>query len=144
MQTGMVLLIILVALLTALVAASLYRLAMLRRGGTAAILRTIPAPGDYGWRHGLLRYGDDSLVFFKLSSLKFGPDFRIERQAIAVHDRRSPRASEFDIMTDEIVVLEVSDDDRTFEVALDRGALTGFLSWVESRPSGRSMRRRLS
>ncbi len=48
-------------------------------------------------------------------------------------------------MTDEIVVLELQDatgaQERGYEMALDRGALTAFLSWVESRPSPRARRR---
>jgi hypothetical protein len=48
-------------------------------------------------------------------------------------------------MTDEIVVLELRDatPDRRlgYEMALDRGALTAFLSWLESRPSPRARRR---
>ena len=59
--------------------------------------------------------------------------------------RRAPRGDEFDIMTDEIVVLELRDttqDRRSgYELALDRGALTAFLSWLESRPSPRARRR---
>jgi hypothetical protein len=48
-------------------------------------------------------------------------------------------------MTDEIVVLELRDmtEDQYdgYEIALDRGALTAFLSWVESSPSPRARRR---
>jgi hypothetical protein len=48
-------------------------------------------------------------------------------------------------MTDEIVVLELRDttqDTRSgYELALDKGALTAFLSWLESRPSPRARRR---
>ena len=51
-------------------------------------------------------------------------------------------------MTDEIVILELrdsatdkSDRRRGYELALDRGALTAFLSWLESRPSPRARRR---
>lgn len=142
MTIGMVVLIILVVLLAAFVAAFVYRLAVLRRGGTAAILRVTPAPGGSGWRHGVVRYGEGSLVFFKLSSLRPGPDTRLSRQGIEVGSRRGPVGNEYDIMTDEIVILEISDGDDTYEIALDRGALTAFLSWVESRPSGRSMRGR--
>ncbi|WP_420880068.1 DUF2550 domain-containing protein [Rhodococcus sp. (in: high G+C Gram-positive bacteria)] len=138
----MVVLIILVVLLAVFVAAFVYRLTVLRRGGTAAILRVTPAPGGSGWRHGVVRYGESSLVFFKLSSLRPGPDSRLSRQGIEVGSRRGPVGNEYDIMTDEIVILEISDGDDTYEIALDRGALTAFLSWVESRPSGRSMRGR--
>ncbi len=142
MTIGMVVLIILVVLLAVFVAAFVYRLTVLRRGGTAAILRVTPAPGGSGWRHGVVRYGESSLVFFKLSSLRPGPDSRLSRQGIEVGSRRGPVGNEYDIMTDEIVILEISDGDDTYEIALDRGALTAFLSWVESRPSGRSMRGR--
>lgn len=142
MAIGMTVLIILVVLVTALVAVFLYRFLVLRRGGTAAILRVMPAEAGIGWRHGVIRYGEDSLVFFKLSSLRPGPDSRIERQGVEVESRRSPEGSEFDIMSDEIVILSVTDGGKAYEIALDVGALTAFLSWVESRPSGRWVRGR--
>jgi hypothetical protein len=48
-------------------------------------------------------------------------------------------------MTDEIVVVELrdatadkSDRRQGYEIALDRGALTAFLSWLESRPNPRA------
>ncbi|MEV6071803.1 DUF2550 domain-containing protein [Nocardia sp. NPDC052001] len=139
----MVVLIILVLLLVGLALASTYRLIMLRRGGTAALLRVLPARGHGGgWRHGLIRYGEDTLVFYKLSSLKLGPDSTIRRLGIEVGTgRRAPEGDEFDIMNDEAIV-EVSDESGSYELALDRGALAAFLSWVESRPSERIRRRR--
>ncbi|MFF0494732.1 DUF2550 domain-containing protein [Nocardia sp. NPDC003482] len=137
----MVLLIILVLLLVGLALASIYRFVMLRRGGTAAILRVLPAKGGQGWRHGLIRYDEDRMVFFKLTSLKLGADSTIHRKGIEVVDRRGPVGDEYDIMTDEIAVIAVSDGDGSYELALDRAALTAFLSWVESRPSDRIRRR---
>lgn len=138
----MVLLIILVLLLVGLALASTYRLVMLRRGGTAAILRVLPARGGERWRHGLIRYDEDRLVFFKLTSLKLGPDSVIRRRGIELGDKRGPRGDEYDIMTDEIVVIAVSDNEGRYELALDRGSLAAFLSWVESRPSDRARRLR--
>ncbi|WP_227998809.1 DUF2550 domain-containing protein [Nocardia australiensis] len=136
----MVLLIILVLVLVSVALASTYRLIMLRRGGTAAILRVLPAQGGQGWRHGLIRYDEDRLVFYKLSSLKLGPDSTIRRQGIEIGDRRSPRGDEFDIMTEEILVTSVSGSQGHYELALDRGSMAAFLSWVESRPSDRTRR----
>ncbi|AYF74934.1 DUF2550 family protein [Nocardia yunnanensis] len=142
MQTGMWLLIILVLLLVGLALASTYRLVMLRRGGTAALLRVLPARGHGGgWRHGLIRYDEDTLLFYKLSSLKLGPDSTMRRLAIEIGPRRSPQGDEYDIMTDEVIVM-CSDGDGSYELALDRGAMAAFLSWVESRPSERIRRRR--
>ncbi len=138
----MVLLTILVAVFAALFAVAVYRLVMLRKGGTPALLRRNWESDGRGWRHGLIRYGEDTLVFYKLSSLKLGADSRVARQGAAIGRRRGPRPNETDIMSDEIVVLQVTDGPRQFEVALDRGALTAFLSWIESRPSSRQIRNR--
>ncbi|MFI5720759.1 DUF2550 domain-containing protein [Nocardia sp. NPDC051750] len=138
----MVLAIILVAVLAVLALISTYRLVMLRRGGTAAILRILPARGGERWRHGVIRYDEDRLVFFKLTSLKLGADSVIRRRGIEIGDRRGPQGDEYDIMTDAISVIGVSDRDGAYELALDRAALTAFLSWVESRPSERARRLR--
>ena len=123
-----------------------YRLWKLRQvGGTAAILRDVPAVGGHGWRHGVMRYQGGEASFYRLSSLRWWPDRRLSRRGLEIVGRRSPRGDEFDIMTAEIVVLELRDTDpdhrRGYEVALDRGALTAFLSWLESRPSPRARRR---
>lgn len=142
MHIGVVVLVILVVVLAGLVAAFAYRLTILRRGGTAAIMRVMPSTGGSGWRHGVIRYGDNTLFFFKLSSLRPGPDHRMSRQAIELGARRGPRADESDIMTDDIAVLALTVQGRMYEMALDRAALTAFLSWLESRPSDRSKRGR--
>ena len=141
MRTWIVLLIVLVLVLLALTVLSFYRFAMLRRGGTSALLRILPADGGHGWRHGLIRYNDDHLVFFKLTSLRMGPDARIARQRIELADRRTPRGDEFDIMTSDIIVTGVTTEARAYEVALDRGSTAAFQSWIESRPSARYRRR---
>lgn len=122
-----------------------YRLRKMRQGGTAAILRDTPAVGGHGWRHGVVRYRGDEARFYRLSSVRLWPDRRLGRRGLEVIARRAPRGDEFDIMTDETVVLELldtsADRERSYEMALDRGALTAFLSWVESRPSPRARRR---
>ncbi|EHB46965.1 Protein of unknown function DUF2550 [Mycolicibacterium rhodesiae JS60] len=141
----MIFMVALVSVLLLAVAALSYRLWKLRQGGTAAILRDIPAVGGHGWRHGVIRYRGDEARYYRLSSLRWWPDRRLSRRGLEVISRRSPRGDEFDIMTDAIVVLELHDTTvdrwRGYEVALDRGALTAFLSWVESSPSPRARRR---
>ncbi len=53
----MLFMVALVCVLALLVAALFYRLWKLRQvGGTAAILRDVPAIGGHGWRHGVMRY----------------------------------------------------------------------------------------
>ena len=136
----------LVGVLVLVVVALTYRLWKLRQvGGSAAILRDVPAVGGHGWRHGVVRYRGGEAGFYRLSSLRWWPDRRLSRGGIDVVAGGSPRGDEADIMSPEIVVLELRDTDpesrRGYEVALDRGALTAFTSWLESRPSTRARRR---
>lgn len=140
----MVIMVALVGLLLIVVVALSFRLWKLGRGGTPGILRDTPAVGGHGWRHGVIRYHGDEAGFYRLSSLRLWPDRRLSRRGLEIISRRAPQGDEADIMTDEIVVLELQDlsggQTRGYEMALDRGALTAFQSWVESRPSPRSGR----
>ncbi len=141
----MVIMAALVSVLLLLVLALGYRLWKLGQGGTPAILRDTPAVGGHGWRHGVIRYRGDEAHFYRLSSLRLWPDRRLGRRGLEVVSRRAPCGDEADIMTEEVVVLELQDttggQHRGYEMALDRGALTAFQSWVESRPSPRARRR---
>lgn len=135
----------LVVVLGAAVLALSYRLWKLRSGGTAGIMRDMPAVRGHGWRHGVIRYRGGEAAFYRLSSLRLWPDRRLSRRGVEIVARRPPRGDEFDIMTDENVVLELRDSTQErrsgYEIALDQGALTAFLSWLESRPSPRARRR---
>lgn len=142
----MMFMVALVCVLALVVFVLVYRLWKLRQvGGTAAILRDVPAVGGHGWRHGVVRYRGGEAGFYRLSSLRWWPDRRLTRRGLEIVARRSPRGDEFDIMTNEIVILELRDTGpergRGYEIALDRGALTAFTSWLESRPSPRARRR---
>ena len=142
----MVSMVALVGVLLLVVGALSYRLWKLRQvGGTAAILRDVPAVGGHGWRHGVMRYKGGEAGFYRLSSFRWWPDRRLSRRGLEVVSRRAPRGDEADIMSDQIVVLELRDTGpdrgRRYEIALDRGALTAFTSWLESRPSPRARRR---
>jgi len=140
----MMIMVALIGVLLLIVLALIIRLWNLGQGGTAAILRDIPAVGGHGWRHGVIRYRGDEAQFYRLSSLRLWPDRRLSRRGLEITARRTPRGDEFDIMTEETAVLELHDGtgslNRGYEMALDRGALTAFLSWVESRPSPRTRR----
>ncbi|MEI6699471.1 MAG: DUF2550 domain-containing protein [Mycobacterium sp.] len=144
MRASMMIMVALIGVLLLIVLALIIRLWNLGQGGTAAILRDIPAVGGHGWRHGVIRYRGDEAQFYRLSSLRLWPDRRLSRRGLEITARRTPRGDEFDIMTEETAVLELHDGtgslNRGYEMALDRGALTAFLSWVESRPSPRTRR----
>ncbi len=132
--------IVLLALLVALVLISGRRVQLLRRGGTPVVLRGLPSVPGKGWRHGVLRYREDYLVFFRVSSLRAGPDRRVQRRSLVVLDRRAPDVSERDVVPVGATVIRFRDDVGESEVALGPGALTAFLSWMESSPPGRAQR----
>jgi hypothetical protein len=145
MSALMMTMVVLVAVLGIAVVALSYRLWKLGQGGTAAIMRDIPAVGGHGWRHGVIRYRGADAGFYRLSSVRLWSDRQLNRRGVEIVSRRSPRGDEFDIMTEEIIVLELRDTTQYrrpgYEIALDRGALTAFQSWLESRPSPRARRR---
>src|ERR1700751_6203950 len=91
MSTLMTVMVVLVALLGMAVVALSYRLWKLRQGGTAAILRDIPAVGGHGWRHGVIRYRGAEAGFYRLSSPRLWPDRRLSRHGIEIVSRRGPR-----------------------------------------------------
>ena len=62
-------------------------------GGSAAILRDIPAVGGHGWRHGVMRYRGGEAGFYRLSSLRWWPDRRLSRRGLEVVSRRARAAT---------------------------------------------------
>ncbi|MGC4934654.1 DUF2550 domain-containing protein [Gordonia sp. DT30] len=123
-----------------------YRVGQLRRGGTPVLLRTLPGDVDEGWRHGTVHYTDETLRYFRLSSLRPGPSQTLPRRAIEITGRRRAVGSERDIL-EGMIILEVhqslgSGEGKDFEIAWDTGGVTAFQSWLESRRSDRSQRRR--
>ena len=91
MSALMAMMIALIAVLLSAVTVLTYRLWKLRQGGTAAILRDIPAVGGHGWRHGVIRYRGGEAGFYRLSSLRWWPDRRLSRRGIEIVSRRAPR-----------------------------------------------------
>ena len=96
----MLFMVALVCVLALLVAALFYRLWKLRQvGGTAAILRDVPAIGGHGWRHGVMRYRGGEAGFYRLSSIRWWPDRTLTRRGLEVVSRRSPRGDDRGFIT---------------------------------------------
>ncbi|MBT0568415.1 DUF2550 domain-containing protein [Williamsia sp. CHRR-6] len=117
------------------------RVSRLRSSGTAVLFRSLPAGDDRGWRHGTIRYTDDAVRFHRLSSLRTGPSRVFARQSIELVGRRAPAGTEFDVL-DAMTVVAIRVGEDRYEIAMSAGAITAFSSWLESRPSVRSQRRR--
>lgn len=117
---------------------ALRRLRALRSGGVHAALRTRLDDTGKGWHLGVGRYQGDEFVWFRVLSLRPGPDRVISRSALEIADRRDPSGSELYNMPPSSQVLRFRETGAVeSELAMSPDALTGFLSWLESAPPGR-------
>lgn len=138
---GVILLVVVLLAATSALLLTLYRVQLLRGVGTEVVLRQLPSPDGRGWRHGVLRYGEDQLQFFRVASLRPGPDRTVPRRTLELLERRAPESSELDVLRVGATVLRLRVGAAESEIALGGGALTAFLSWVESSPPHRARRR---
>lgn len=120
---------------------AVHRVQLLRRGGTEVVLRSLPSTAGAGWRHGVLRYRADEALFFGVASVRPGADRSIPRRTLELLDRRAPDGSELGVLPGGCTVLRFRVAQDEAEMALVGGALTAFLSWVESSPPNRARRR---
>lgn len=115
----------------------LRRIRILRRGGVDVALREARATGDLGgWRSGLARYRGDEFRWYRISGLRSGPNVVLDRTRLEIVDRRAPLPGEMHPANSS--VLSCRDGGTTWELAIGADALTGFSSWLESIPPGRS------
>ncbi len=115
---------------------------MRRGGGVSVALRWRPDEARSSWHLGLGRYEGDEFVWFRVWSLRTGPDRVFQRASMEIADRRDPSGTEAYAVPDGSIVLRCeSATQEAIEIAMGPGALTGFLSWLESAPPGRRLPR---
>lgn len=132
--------------LLGLVAVTVRRYVLERRGGAVeCYLRSVGGERARSpWRIGFGRYGSDELCWYRIFSLRPRPTARLSRRGLVVMGRRSPTAADLAQIPADLSVVEIgwtdpdgSDPkDVAYEIAMSEGALTGFLSWLESMPPG--------
>ncbi|WP_410654198.1 DUF2550 domain-containing protein [Amycolatopsis sp. lyj-112] len=115
---------------------------MRRGGGVSVALRWRPDEARSSWHLGLGRYEGDEFVWFRVWSLRNGPDRVFQRASMEIADRRDPSGTEAYAVPEGSIVLRCeSATQEAIEIAMGPGALTGFLSWLESAPPGRRLPR---
>lgn len=114
-----------------------WRFFTLRSRGTNVIMRSLPAHGIHGWRHGLLRYHGNDLEYFKLRSLSPMANLILSRLSMSLLERRSPTTEEAAFMSPGLNILTVKNKENEFELALDCNGEMGFTAWLESAPDAR-------
>lgn len=113
------------------------RVRMVRQGGIDVALRSRPNDGPRGWHLGVGRYRGDDFSWFRISSLRSGPDRVLDRERLEIVERRCPTLPESYAMPSGSVVLLCRTELGELELAMGQDTLTGFLSWLESAPPGR-------
>ncbi|GAA1783773.1 DUF2550 domain-containing protein [Streptomonospora arabica] len=136
---------LLIGTVAALLAVTARRYALERGGGAVeCYLRPGAGAPDLPWRMGLARYGSEELRWYRVFSLWPRPAAELSRRGLVVLHRRPPTPGDLRELTLDLVVIEVgwvaadgSDPtEAVYELAMTDGALTGFLSWLESMPPG--------
>lgn len=112
----------------------LLRLRRLRRGGIHVALRARPNERGRGWHQGVGRFQGDAFAWFRISSLRAGPDRVLGREQLEIVERRGPTLPETYAVPSGSVVLRCRTDVDELELAMRQDTLTGFLSWLESAP----------
>nr|WP_245588774.1 DUF2550 domain-containing protein [Actinoalloteichus caeruleus] len=118
------------------------RIRLLRRiGGVDVALRSRVDDTPRGWHLGVGHYRGGDFRWYRVLSLRSGPDRVLRRTGLEIASRRSPTAPEAYAMPPGSTVLHCTGAEGDLEVELAMGpdALTGFLSWLESSPPGRSV-----
>lgn len=113
---------------------------MRRGGGVSVALRWSPDDARAGWHLGIARYEGDIFAWYRVWGLRTGPDRAFARQSMEIADRRDPSGSEaYAVPSGSTVLRCESVAQEAIEIAMGPGALTGFLSWLESAPPGRRL-----
>ncbi|TDQ65235.1 uncharacterized protein DUF2550 [Actinomycetospora succinea] len=129
--------IVVLAVLLVILFLLLRRIRLLRRGGVDVALREKRVPDDgRGWHSGLGRYRGNEFRWYRITGLSSGANVVLDRTRLEIIDRRAPRDGE--MHPPGSTVLTCRDGDRQWELAINADALTGFSSWLESTPPGRS------
>lgn len=110
------------------------RFRIVRQGGIDVALRSRFNAAGRGWHQGVGRYRGDVFAWFRVSSLRSGPDRVLEREQLEIVERRGLTAPESYAMPGGSVVLRCRTGVDELELAMRQDTLTGFLSWLESAP----------
>jgi hypothetical protein len=127
------------------------RVRLMRGGGVDVFLRRRPAAGSWvasgdgaGWHFGVGRYQGNQLAWFRLTSFRPGPTVFVDRTDLEIVDRRTPSSTEVYLLPPSASVLRCRVRGSELEIAMAQGVLTGFLSWLEATPPGRTGYRQAS
>lgn len=114
-----------------------------RHGGTFELsYRARSQRPGRGWLLGLGRYSGERLEWFRIFSLSPRPMRTWQRTDLAYDGRRPPEGTEQMSLYPDHLVIACRGPEGALELAMSVSSLTGFQSWLESRPPGADWTRR--
>jgi len=123
------------------------RVRLMHGGGVDVCLRRTPGGGSRrvlardavaGWHFGVGRYRGNQLAWYRLTSFQPGATVVVDRTELEIVDRRDPTGPETYVIPQAAMVLRCRVGRESLELAMAPDVLTGFLSWLEAGPPGRS------
>jgi hypothetical protein len=116
---------------------ALRRRVLLRPAGAIDMsLRTRFGRIGGGWALGVGRYAGDDLLWYRLFAFTVKPYRTLSRAELQVLGRRLPTGAESWAVQAGAVIVECRGEAGQVQLAMSAGAVTGFLSWLESAPPG--------
>jgi hypothetical protein len=91
------------------------------------------------WIHGIARYGDNRLDWFRVFAVRLRAAESLARQHLVILDRRQPDPEESHSVLPGWVVVRCGYGSTIVELAMSEGAYNGLAAWLESAPPGQHM-----
>lgn len=88
------------------------------------------------WRHGIARYGEEQLDWFRVFGVRPRPVESLSRRRLVILDRRDPEPQEINEVLPDWVVVRCGYGSVIVELAMSEGAYGGLAAWLESAPPG--------
>lgn len=128
----------LVAAVLLVVLAVLVRRAILSRGlGTFdCALRAETIRRSSPWRHGIARYGDEQLDWFRVFGVRPRPAESLSRRRLVILGSQPARSEDTGEVLSDWVVVRCGYGSVIVELAMSEGAFNGLAAWIESAPPG--------
>jgi Protein of unknown function (DUF2550) len=88
------------------------------------------------WMHGVARYQDDRLDWFRVFMVRLRPAESLSRRRLAILDSREPEPADSYSVLPGWVVVRCAYGAVIVELAMSEGAFNGLAAWLESAPPG--------
>lgn len=120
-----------------LIALVVRRRVISRHGGTFELSHRLDSDGSgRRWVLGIGRYSGERLEWFRIFTLSARPKRSWLRDDLTYEERRRPVGAEQNSLYPDHVVIICQGPHGHVELAMSEASLTGFQSWLESRPPG--------